>query len=106
MYMSNSAPLHDFSIQLSLLKAPGVEPDSQGLARVELAAVAKGLPQKPVRRREDTSEDTSTELFQPVKLSIYASTDHQLGVIPPKKRLISKLNLTPRMELWPPVPTI
>jgi hypothetical protein len=79
MYMSNSAPLHDFSIQLSLLKAPGVEPDSQGLARVELAAVAKGLPQKPVRRREDTSEDTSTELFQPVKLSIYASTDHQLG---------------------------
>ena len=79
MYMSNSAPLHDFSIQLSLLKAPGVEPDSQGLSRVELAAVAKGLPQKPVRRREDTSEDTSTELFQPVKLSIYASTDHQLG---------------------------
>jgi hypothetical protein len=41
IYMSNSAPLHDFSIQLSLLKAPGVEPDSQGLARVELAAVAK-----------------------------------------------------------------
>ncbi len=52
MPTTNSAPLYDFSIQLSLLKSPGLEPDSQGLARVKLAAIAKGLPRKSVRRKK------------------------------------------------------
>lgn len=75
MPTTNSAPLYDFSIQLSLLKSPGLEPDSQGLARVELAAIAKGLPRKSVRRKKETSPD----ILPQVKLSIYASTDYQLS---------------------------
>ena len=46
-----------------------------GLARVELASIAKGLPRKSVRRKKETSPD----ILPRVKLSIYASTDYQLS---------------------------
>jgi len=75
MAFATAAPEYDYSIDLRLLRAPRLEADSKGHALVELFALDKSSSPKPAHRiKEKTSQ-----VFSELKLSIYASTDNELG---------------------------
>jgi hypothetical protein len=65
----------DYSIYLDLLKSPGLQTDSSGVVRLEMAATGKGMGQKSFYKTKNAWSAGP----QQVKVSLFLSTDNQFS---------------------------
>lgn len=65
----------DYSIHLDLLKSPGLQTDSSGVVRLEMAATGKGMGQKSFYKTKNAWSAGP----QQVKVSLFLSTDNQFS---------------------------
>ncbi len=65
----------DYSINLDLLKSPGLQTDSSGVVRLEMAATGKGMGYKSFCKTKNARSAGP----QQVKVSLFLSTDNQFS---------------------------